>query len=133
MDMTRFEVACAAAKVMRKHEQASEEYELACVALRNHGLDSAQLEVLRQLCLTGPVEDGDVCSKAARDDLLSMGLAARACVKGQQGFTVANYSGWDVWTATVKAGRATGGVCVQREPAHTEERPRGPFLDAKSE
>jgi hypothetical protein len=57
----------------------------------------AQRDGLRQLITQGPVWDGDVSSKAARDDLLQMGLASRACVKGEQGYTVANYRGYDVW------------------------------------
>ncbi len=104
MEKTRTEVAAACLAVMRKHpDQCSPEYETACIALRQFGLTGAQLEVLRQLVEEGPTEDGDIASKAARDDLFDMGLAGRACVKGQQGFAAANYRGWDVLTATVAA------------------------------
>jgi hypothetical protein len=56
-------------------------------------------EALKQLVTQGPVWDGDVVSKTYRDGLLEMNLASRACVKGEQGFTVANYRGWDVYKA----------------------------------
>ena len=54
-------------------------------------------ETLRQLVQHGPIWDGDIVSKASRDDLFRLGLAARACVKGEQGYAVANHRGWDVW------------------------------------
>mgnify|MGYP001611851057 CR=1 FL=1 len=56
-------------------------------------------EALRQLVEQGPVWDGDVISKTQRDTLLILGLASRACVKGEQGYTVANYRGADVLRA----------------------------------
>jgi hypothetical protein len=61
--------------------------ELSCV------LTKAQLESLAQLVKDGPVWDGDVVSKATRDELLELKLASRAVVKGQEGYTVANYVG----------------------------------------
>lgn len=64
-------------------------------------LSSARRAELQQLVEQGPVWDGDVISKQARDDLLHCKLASRACVKGEQGYTVANYRGWDVY----KSGR----------------------------
>lgn len=59
-------------------------------------LSSAHREVLGQLVKSGPVWDGHIASKVHRDELMSMGLAGRACVKGAQGFTAANYIGWNV-------------------------------------
>lgn len=53
----------------------------------------AQLEELAHLVKNGPVHDGDVISKDARGDLLTLRLASRALVKGQEGYTVANYVG----------------------------------------
>lgn len=64
-------------------------------------MSSAGRAELQQLVEQGPVWDGDVISKQARDDLLKCQLASRACVKGEQGYTVANYRGWDVY----KSGR----------------------------
>jgi hypothetical protein len=40
-----------------------------------------------------------VISKTQRDTLMSWGLASRVCVKGEQGYTAANYIGWDVLKA----------------------------------
>jgi hypothetical protein len=60
-------------------------------------MTTVQREVLTQLVTKGPIWDGDIVSKEARDDLLQSGLASRACVKGEQGFTVANYRGFDIW------------------------------------
>ncbi len=60
-------------------------------------LSAQHREVLLQLCIKGPVYDGDIISKAARDDLIKWGLASRAVFKAQQGYAVANYTGWYVW------------------------------------
>lgn len=60
---------------------------------------------LDQLVNHGPVSDGDVISKACRDDLLGFSLASRACIGGEQGWTVANYRGWDVLAAGTRTGR----------------------------
>ncbi len=59
-------------------------------------LDSAQREVLRQLLFQGPVWDGNVVSKAARDDLIDYGLATRCCFLGEQGYTAATYTAYSV-------------------------------------
>lgn len=80
------------------HEQGSEEYQLAAFAL-NVVMGAAQREQLAQLVRQGPVYDGDLISKSARSDLIEWGLAGRACIKGEQGYTVANYRGWDVLKA----------------------------------
>lgn len=83
-------------------------YEVACAELRA-ALTSAQREVLGQLVRSGPVWDGDVVSKSARDDLLRWGLASRAHYRGEQGYTVANYLGGHVH------GAARGEPPKQRE------------------
>lgn len=59
----------------------------------------AQREALEQLYKHGPVWDGDVISKAARTDLLDAGIASRAIVKGEEGYTVLNYVGGAVYRA----------------------------------
>jgi len=63
----------------------------------NRSLTTVQKDMLKQLYENGPVWDGDVISKSARDDLLEMGLASRAIVEGEYGFTVANYDGGHWW------------------------------------
>ena len=50
---------------------------------------------LRQL-VHGPIWDGDVISKARRDMLLTLGLAVRVCLKGEQGYTGATYLAYSV-------------------------------------
>lgn len=42
-----------------------------------NALSSAERDVLTQLFLNGPTQDGDLCSKAARDELVEYGLARR--------------------------------------------------------
>jgi hypothetical protein len=50
-------------------------------------------EPLYQLCSRGPVFDGDVISKSARDALLTIGACAKVLVKGEDGFNAATYFG----------------------------------------
>lgn len=54
----------------------------------------------------GPVWDGDVSSKSERDYLISIGLATRVCVGGQQGYTGTVYFAHTVIKAIkdIKAG-----------------------------
>lgn len=60
-------------------------------------LDSGQREVLKQLLFQGPVWDGNVPSKRARDDLIGYGLATRCCFLGEQGYTAATYIAYSVF------------------------------------
>ena len=85
-------------RTINENEQGSTLYEAATKML--HIEIQPLISQLSQLVRYGPVEDGDIESKSARSDLIELGLANRACVKGQQGFTVANYLGWDVLHAT---------------------------------
>ena len=85
-------------KVIAKYGQCDDEYDVACFALA-HALTPTHREVLEQLVMHGPVYDGDIVSKSKRDDLMDLGLAQRVCVKGEQGFTGANYVGWQVHKA----------------------------------
>ena len=45
----------------------------------------------------GPVWDGNVVSKAARNDLIGFGLATRCCFMGEQGYTAATYKAFTVF------------------------------------
>jgi hypothetical protein len=81
-------------------DQADEDYDRRCRRAWTL-MTSAQREVLAQLVRNGPIWDGDIASKAGRDDLLVCRLASRACVKGEQGYTVATYRGWDVFKSAV--------------------------------
>lgn len=93
------EVIRAAARTMQKAKDSlSDEYVAAEYALR-HALCPNPLAQLHQLVEQGPVWDGNVISKSDRDELLTLGLASRVCVKGEQGYTAANYRGWGVLKA----------------------------------
>ena len=63
-------------------------------------------EQLRQL-VNGPIWDGDVISKADRNELIDLGLAMRVCHKGEQGHTGATYLAHTVMKEAddIKAGR----------------------------
>jgi hypothetical protein len=89
------DVLRAAVKGLHGSEQGSGTYTTASFALY-HALSGAHREALSQLVKQGPVYDGDVISKSLRDDLMQLGLASRVCYKGEQGYTAANYAGWDV-------------------------------------
>jgi hypothetical protein len=65
-------------------------------------LNSAEREVLNHLLYQGPVCDGNVISKQARDALITYGLAVRVCCYGESGFTGCSYLGETVF----KAGKA---------------------------
>lgn len=72
-------------------------------------LNGAQREVLRQLLFQGPIWDGNVLSKSARDDLISYGLATRCCFLGEQGYTVATYPAYSVF-------KQGGGTPIKKMP-----------------
>lgn len=79
-------------------DQCSDAYKVACYALAAV-MTPTHRDALGQLIKSGPIWDGDVISKAARDDLIEWGLAGRVVFKGSQGYTAANYYGWDVHRA----------------------------------
>ena len=74
----------------------SDAYEIAAWAAWN-AMSGGEQEALDQLLFKGPVWDGDVISKEARDALLSWGLAVRCCVKGEQGYTAASYRAYHIF------------------------------------
>lgn len=92
------------AAMLLEMDQCDEKYEALAQSVWQ-GMDPGHREALGQLVNEGPVYDGDIVSKSHRDDLMSWGLANRCCVKGQQGFASANYTGWDVFKAGTKQAR----------------------------
>lgn len=62
-------------------------------------LTGAEIDTLVTLVEHGPLWDGDVPSKAGRDDLIARGLAVRVVVKGTDGHTAATYAGRDAYKA----------------------------------
>lgn len=81
--------------IMNTFERFSDKHNKAIVSIVKE-LTPTHRETLKQLVEQGPVEDGDIVSKSARDDLITWDLAVRACIKNRQGYTVANYKGWAV-------------------------------------
>lgn len=59
-------------------------------------LSDAEREQLKQLLFQGPVWDGCVVSKSARNQLIEYGLATRCCFMGEQGYTAATYIAFSV-------------------------------------
>lgn len=58
-----------------------------------HDLGAGHFEVLRCCHNQGPVRDGDIPSKAHRDDLLECGAIAKVVVRGEDGFNACTYRG----------------------------------------
>lgn len=59
-------------------------------------LSAVQIETLRAIHDRGPLYDGDVPSKAIRDELLEMDLIEKVVVGGEQGFQACTYFGSSV-------------------------------------
>ncbi|MBB3142799.1 hypothetical protein [Halomonas organivorans] len=70
--------------------------ELADIA---HDLGGGHYDVLRCCHSEGPVRDGDVPSKAHRDDLLEVGAIAKVVVRGEDGFNACTYRGRELMKA----------------------------------
>lgn len=56
-------------------------------------MTGAQTDTLVALVENGPLWDGDVPSKAGRDDLIAQGLAVRVVMRLQDGYTAATQAG----------------------------------------
>ncbi|HVJ31647.1 MAG TPA: hypothetical protein VND94_00915 [Terriglobia bacterium] len=92
------DVMKAAIKLMAKSGTGSPEYQLATFVIEKL-LPAGLRDVLGQLVKHGPVYDGDCMSKSGRDTLFDLGLASRAIIKGESGYSVANYHGDMVFRA----------------------------------
>jgi len=62
-------------------------------------LSGAARATLLALHRVGPLRDGDVPSKAGRDELLAIGLIEKIIVRGEDGYQACNYRGRDVMKA----------------------------------
>jgi hypothetical protein len=62
-------------------------------------LTGGEIDTLVALVENGPLWDGDVPSKSARDGLLERGFAMRCIVKGEDGWQAATYRGRDAYKA----------------------------------
>jgi hypothetical protein len=58
-----------------------------------YALSSAARSTLTAMCECGPLDDGDVPSKAGRDELLEVAMAAKVVVKGVEGYNAATQKG----------------------------------------
>lgn len=70
------------------------EIKSACeLIIQVQGMDNGQRDTIRAAYRSGPLYDGDVPSKAARDELLQGGFIAKVVVKGEDGFNACTYKG----------------------------------------
>lgn len=74
-----------------------------------NSMENIHREVLRQLLFTGPVWDGNIISKSARNDLMEWGLATRVCYMGEQGYAAATYRAFIIF-------REGGGTPIRAKP-----------------
>ena len=56
-------------------------------------MNSAELDTIKCCFKHGPIYDGDVPSKSARDSLVKDGFVAKVVVKGEDGFNACTYKG----------------------------------------
>lgn len=63
------------------------------VEISPENITGAQLDTLIALVENGPLDDGHVPSKSARDDLVQQEFAAKVVHKGEQGYQAATYKG----------------------------------------
>lgn len=62
-------------------------------------MTGGEKDTLIALVEHGPLWDGDVPSKVARDALIAQGLAVRVVVRGKDGWQAATYAGRDAYKA----------------------------------
>jgi len=98
--MTKQELKKEAMRLYKECDQCEPENDIFAFAVYTL-LSGAAKDTLNALVNKGPLYDGDVPSKSGRDELLDLGLANKACVKGEQGYQTANYMGWEVSKAGV--------------------------------
>jgi hypothetical protein len=80
------------------HESPSlstaEELKRSCeIIIRVQDMDSGERDTLKAAWQNGPLWDGDVPSKTARDKLVFDGYIAKVVVKGQDGYNACTYLG----------------------------------------
>lgn len=93
-------------------------YDMAAWVARQQ-LDGASLDTLHALIKVGPVWDGDLPSKAGRNKLVELGLAAKCVVKGRQGFQVATYRGWNVFHAQIDSEHGIAAQSVNSDAGYS--------------
>lgn len=82
--------------VLHEDVKLSNDVELAwaCKLIcRVQAMTGCERDTIRAAFTAGPLDDGDVPSKSARDDLLEEGMIAKVVVKGEEGFNACTYRG----------------------------------------
>lgn len=73
---------------------SAEELREACeLIIRVQAMDAADRDVIRATFRQGPLDDGDVPSKKARDVLLEDGFVSKVVVRGEEGYNACTYKG----------------------------------------
>jgi hypothetical protein len=71
-----------------------EEIKRACeLIIRVQDMNSGERDVIRATHKHGPLVDGDIPSKSARDQLVKDGFVAKVVVRGEDGFNACTYLG----------------------------------------
>lgn len=78
-------------------------------------MDGAERDCIRASYKHGPLFDGDVPSKSARDRLLGKGYMAKVVVKGDDGYNACTHKGaWAHRLLREDVMEMTAGVCTER-------------------
>lgn len=73
---------------------SAEEIKTACaLIIEVQAMDSAERDCLRAAFRNGPLQDGEVPSKAGRNRLLDKGIMSKVVVKGDDGYNACTYKG----------------------------------------
>lgn len=73
---------------------SASEIKTACdIIIRVQAMSGAEKDTLRAAWTCGPLDDGDVPSKNARDTLVQDGFMVRVVVRGEQGYNACTYKG----------------------------------------
>ena len=76
------------------YTSTADEIKKACSLIIDvQGMDSDARDCIRASYRSGPLEDGDVPSKIARDKLVDSGYMAKVVVKGEDGYNACTYKG----------------------------------------
>ena len=77
---------------------SAEELKHACeLIIRVQSMNPGERDTIRAAWKHGPLFDGDVPSKASRDELVKEGFIAKVVVKGQDGYNACTYKGQRVY------------------------------------
>ena len=76
------------------YTSTADEIKRACaLIIEVQAMDSDSRDCIRVAYRSGPLEDGDVPSKIARDKLVDSGYMAKVVVKGEDGYNACTHKG----------------------------------------